>query len=197
MTLKINIQTRLVYGQPRRFYNLQSSCNRSRTFSSTSYRTLVDEEKKQGTYNYETICFPPVDKRKRNANYGLLDENGLVKTRINAKSVYVEKGDVIIGKVLTKSNKLGEEELVDCSYIIKSGEEGFIDRVMVSITPNGYKMVKVIIRNQCIPEIGDKFASRAAQKGTLGMIYQQQDMPFTQDGMVPDLIINSHKIYCA
>jgi len=131
-------------------------------FSSTSYRTLVDEEKKQGTYNFETICMPPVDKRKRNINYSYLDERGMVKKRINGHCVYVEKGDVIIGKTLTKSNKNGEEETIDCSFVIKSGEEGYIDRVIETITPNGYKMIKVVIRNQKIPEIGDKMASRAA-----------------------------------
>lgn len=131
-------------------------------FSSSSYRTLVDEEKKQGTYNFETICLPPISKRKRNSNYSLLDEKGIVKKYINNKNVYVEKGDVIIGKTLTKSNKSGEEEIIDNSYVIKSGEEGYIDRIIETITPNGYKMVKVVIRNLCIPEIGDKMASRAA-----------------------------------
>jgi DNA-directed RNA polymerase beta subunit len=163
-------------------------------FVATSYRTLVDEEKKQGTYNFETICMPPVDKRKRNYNYSFLDENGIVKTRINGKCVYVEKGDVIIGKMLTKSNKSGEEEVIDCSFTIKTGEEGYIDRVYQTITPNGYKMVKVVIRNQRIPEIGDKFASRAAQKGTLGMVYRQEDMPFTPDGITPDIILNPHAL---
>ena len=119
-----------------------------------------------------------------------MDENGLVKKYMDGKNIYVDKGDVIIGKILTKSNKAGEEEIFDNSYIIKSGEEGYIDRVIETITPNGYKMIKVVIRHQCIPEIGDKFASRAAQKGTLGMVYRQEDMPFTQDGIVPDLILN-------
>lgn len=123
-------------------------------------------------------------------NYSYLDERGIVKKRINGKSVYVDKGDVIIGKTLTKSNKNGEEEQIDCSFVIKSGEEGYIDRIIETTTPNGYKMIKVVIRNQKIPEIGDKFASRAAQKGTLGMVYRQEDMPFTQDGIVPDLLLN-------
>ena len=163
-------------------------------FVATSYRTLVDEEKKQGTYNFETICAPPIDKRKRNYNYSLLDENGVVRTRINGKCVYVEKGDVIVGKILTKSNKSGEEEVIDCSFTIKTGEEGYVDRVYQTITPNGYRMVKVVIRNQRIPEVGDKFASRAAQKGTLGMVYRQEDMPFTPDGITPDLILNPHAL---
>jgi replicative DNA helicase Mcm len=101
---------------------------------------------------------PPVDKRKKNCNYSFLDERGLVRTRMNGKMVYVEKGDVIIGKILTKSNKNGEEEIFDNSYTIKSGEEGYIDRVLETKTPNGYKLIKVTIRNQKIPEVGDKLA---------------------------------------
>ena len=160
-------------------------------FVVTSYRTLVEEEKKQGTYNYETICLPPVDKRKRNANYSFLNEKGIVNTRMNNGNVYVSKGDVIIGKILTKSNKSGEDEIFDCSYIIKSGEEGYVDRVIETVTPNGYKMIKVTIRNQKIPEAGDKCASRSAQKGTIGLVMPQEDMPFTQDGITPDILINS------
>ena len=160
-------------------------------FIVTSYRTLVEEEKKQGTYNFETICLPPVEKRKRNANYSFLGENGIVKKRLNDGNVYVTKGDVIIGKILTKSNKNGEEEIFDCSYIIKNGEEGYIDRVIETVTPNGYKMIKVTIRNQKIPEAGDKCASRSAQKGTIGLVMSQEDMPFTQDGITPDILINS------
>ena len=131
-------------------------------FVSTSYRTLVDTEKKQGSYNFETICAPPIDKRKRNYNYSLLDENGIVRKNINGKPVYVDKGDVIIGKILTKTNKTEVEEIIDCSYVIKSGEEGYVDRIVNTTTSNGYRMIKVIIRNQKIPEIGDKMASRGA-----------------------------------
>lgn len=118
----------------------------------------MEEEKKQGTYSEDKICLPPFDKRKHNANYGFLDERGIIRQRINSKAVYVEKGDVIVGKVLIKSNKNSEAEMFDCSYVIKSGEEGFIDRFIETITPDGYKMIKVTIRNHRIPEIGDKVA---------------------------------------
>jgi DNA-directed RNA polymerase II subunit RPB2 len=160
-------------------------------FVATSYRTLVDEERKQGTYNYEKICLPPISTRKKNVNYSFLDERGLVCSKINNHSVYVEKGDVIIGKLLTKSNKNNDDEQIDCSYVIKSGEEGFVDRVIETINPNGYKIVKVVIRNQRIPEQGDKFASRSAQKGTIGLVMSQEDMPFTASGITPDILINS------
>jgi DNA-directed RNA polymerase beta subunit/intein/homing endonuclease len=171
-------------------------------FWATTYKTHSDEEKKQG-YNAERIGVPPLDKRKHDANYGLLDENGVVRVRQpkwtdkngvvrGGGSVYVQKGDVIIGKVSIQSDKCGNEILTDCSMIIGKGEDGYIDRIFTSITPNGYKLIKVVIRSLRIPEVGDKFASRAAQKGTVGMVYRQEDMPFTQEGIVPDIIINPH-----
>jgi DNA-directed RNA polymerase beta subunit len=171
-------------------------------FWATTYKTHSDEEKKQG-YNAEKIGVPPLDKRKHDANYGLLDENGVVRVRQpkwtdkngvvrGGGSVYVQKGDVIIGKVSIQSDKCGNEILTDCSLIIGKGEDGYIDRIFTSTTPNGYKLIKVVIRSLRIPEVGDKFASRAAQKGTVGMVYRQEDMPFTQEGIVPDIIINPH-----
>jgi DNA-directed RNA polymerase II subunit RPB2 len=173
-------------------------------FWATTYRTHSEEEKKQG-YNSDKIGVPPLDKCRGDANYGLLDENGVVRLRHpiwtdekgkkhGGGAVCVQKGDVIIGKVSIKSDKSGKEELTDCSVVIKKGEEGYIDRIFTSITPNGYKLVKVVIRKLRIPEVGDKFASRAAQKGTVGMVYRQEDMPWTQEGIVPDIIINPHAI---
>ena len=171
-------------------------------FWATTYKTHSDEEKKQG-YNSEQICVPPTDRRKHDANYGLLDVNGIVRLRhpkwVDEKgknrggdALFVQKGDVIIGKISIQSDKSGNEVISDCSLVIGKGEEGYIDRIFSTITPNGYKLVKVVIRSLRIPEVGDKFASRAAQKGTVGMVYKQEDMPFTREGIVPDIIINPH-----
>lgn len=157
-------------------------------FVVTSYRTLTEEERKKG-YNFESISLPPMDKRKKNLNYGLLGDDGVVR-----KGVYAEKGDVVVGKVLIKSSKNGNDEYIDCSVSVKSGEGGYVDRIIETTTPNGYRMVKIVFRNQRIPEVGDKFASRAAQKGTCGMVIPHEDMPFTDQGIVPDIIINPHAL---
>jgi DNA-directed RNA polymerase beta subunit len=122
-------------------------------FSATTYRNFTDCEKKQGTHSYEKIILPGLDHRRKNLNYGLLDTQGIVR-----KSVYVEKGDVIIAKSLIESNKSGDEEITDCSMSIKKGEEGFVERRVISTTPDGYRLVKIIIRTSRIPEVGDKFA---------------------------------------
>ena len=187
----------------------QSSIERG-LFCLTTYHTIDCIEKKRDTYSFEDICMPPMNsdsnvkeghrgyfRRKTNTNYSLLDENGIVRPRerfengkwVGAATV-VKKGDVIIGKVIITSDKSGEESRLDASVVIQPGEEGTIDRVHVMVTPNGYKLVKVVIRVTKSPSLGDKLASKMGQKGTIGMVYRQEDMPFTSSGITPDIILN-------
>jgi DNA-directed RNA polymerase beta subunit len=174
-------------------------------FWATTYRTHSEEEKKQGTYNIDSIGVPPINKRRHDVNYSLLDENGIIRERMpkwkdekgqehGGGSVKVEQGDALIGKILINGSKSGKEEISDISLVIKKGEEGYVDRIFISTTPNGYKLVKVVIRSLRIPEVGDKFASRAGQKGTTGAVYRQEDMPWTESGVVPDIIMNPHAL---
>lgn len=164
-------------------------------FSAYSYRTHSEEERKQGTHLFETIGLTPLDKRRSDINYGLLDENGIIRKRFpDGKQVYVQKGDVIISKYSIESNKSGTEKITDCSLFLKKGEDGYVDEIFETITPNGYKLIKIKIRTLRIPEVGDKFASVTGQKGTVGMVYKQEDMPFSSSGISPEIIINPHCI---
>lgn len=178
-------------------------------FCLTSYHTIDCSEKKRDTYSFEEICLPPRNSdqtvkqghpeyfRRKNGNYSLLDEQGIIRPRERFEkgqwvgpATVVKKGDVLIGKVVVTGGKGAEESKIDASVIVQPGEEGIIDRVHVMITPNGYKLVKIVIRVTREPTLGDKLASRAAQKGTIGMVYRQEDMPFTCQGITPDIIIN-------
>lgn len=159
-------------------------------FRVTAYFTLTDEETRNNSTNYQTIEIPHPDIRNSKNNYAFLDK----KTGIIRKGIQVKKDDVIIGKVLIKIGKDGREERKDISVTIKAGEEGTVHDVKVTTTAKGYKLVKIMIRVIKTPEVGDKFASRAAQKGTCGMIFSQENMPFTEDGITPDIIINPHCI---
>jgi DNA-directed RNA polymerase subunit B len=130
--------------------------------------------------------------------YEKLDEDGLPK--IDSE---VDENHVIIGK-LSPPRFIEESALVslqtpnqdmrDSSVKLKEGEHGRVDKVIITESQDGYKLLKVRIRMYKIPEIGDKFSSRHGQKGVIGMIVDQKDLPFTKDGIVPDLIINPHAI---
>jgi len=164
-------------------------------FGATSFRTHVHIEKRSIGDHDELFGCPSLNIRKTDANYALLDTNGIVKKRfLNGAGVYVKKNDVIIGSTIINHKKHDNDHMIDNSVIIKKGEEGYIDQVDLTTTPDGYTMVKIVIRQERIPEVGDKAASRSAQKGTIGMVYRQEDMPWTDNGMVPDLIINPNCI---
>ena len=91
-------------------------------------------------------------------------------------------------KIKTKIHK------IDTSIAIKSNEEGIVDYNYSEINNEGYAFCKIRIRNHRKPAVGDKLASSIAQKASIGMIYNQEDMPYTKDGIVPDLIMNPHAI---
>ena len=159
-------------------------------FSSTFYRTYKDEEKKnQISSEEEKFCKPEKERLllPKPCNYSKIEKNGFVN-----KNTYVNDNDIIIGKAIPIKDK--KYDFKDNSIPLKSKESGFIDSNYVNVNGEGYKVCKVRIRDHRFPEIGDKFSSRHGQKGTVGMIYNQEDMPFTKDGIIPDIIINPHAV---
>lgn len=160
----------------------QSSIDRG-MFMCISYKTLVCEEKKTSSNLIELFGVPREEIRQVNKNYHLLDEEGIVPI-----GTFVTAGDVLVGKILHK----GDDTKMDMSLVVKQSEEGVVERVVIVNNEDGLKCVKIKIRQMRIPEMGDKVASRAAQKGTIGLTVQQHDMPFSSSGIVPDIIINPH-----
>jgi DNA-directed RNA polymerase II subunit RPB2 len=128
-----------------------------------------------------------VIKMKQGYDYSFLDDHGLVKenTELNDKII-------VIGKI--NSNLENKDLWIDDSVKTKKGQLGFVDKSFITLGEEGFNIAKVRIREERVPAIGDKMASRAGQKGTLGLIIPEQDMPFTDDGVRPDLIINPHAL---
>ena len=156
-------------------------------FVHTCYKTVMCEENKKTNCSFERIEKPPPKAQNKSMDYSKLDENGIVR-----RGTPITKGDIIIGKTLTKVQKDEEEEKNDLSLAVSFGEEGVVDEIWDGLNEEGYRMVKIRIRQLRTPEVGDKFASRSSQKGVCGLLLDQEDMPFTSQGITPDMLINPH-----
>ena len=193
MNVVVAIATYTGYNQEDSIIMNRSSVQRG-LFRSTFYRTYKDDEKKIQSSGHEERFVKPdksFTKNMKPGSYEKLKNDGLVK-----ENTFVDHSDIIIGKVIpVKNTKInGNQVYRDNSTSLRNNESGFIDKVYVNRNGEGHRFCKVRVRSDRIPTIGDKFSSRHGQKGTMGMIYDQADMPFTKDGISPDLIINPHAI---
>ena len=124
-------------------------------------------------------------KTNKKYNYTKLNDKGIVN-----EGVYVEDNDVLIGRYVKSS-----DGNYDDSVAVKEGGYGVVDKTFLDYSnTHNHRMCKVRICTLRDPVLGDKFASRHGQKGVIGMIVPQEDMPFNKDGLTPDIIINPHAI---
>lgn len=163
-------------------------------FVSTFYRTYkVEEKKSQASGEDERFCKPLREKTRgmKIGNYNKLNAQGFIE-----ENTEICENDIIIGKVrrLKQRNSSTDPIFKDSSQIVRPNETGYADKVLVARNGEGYRFSKVRVRSVREPIIGDKHSSRHGQKGTVGMVYRQEDMPMTEDGIVPDIIVNPHAI---
>ena len=161
----------------------------------TVYHTEKDEDKQKINGDEEIRCKPDVTKTKgmKMGNYNKVNSKGVIP-----ENTIVENRDIIISKVTPiKENRNDHTKVIkyeDQSKIYRTNEETYIDKNYIDRNGEGYNFAKVRLRTIRKPVIGDKFSSRHGQKGTVGNIIPECDMPFTKDGLKPDIIINPHAI---
>jgi DNA-directed RNA polymerase beta subunit/intein/homing endonuclease len=189
----IAIMTHSGYNQEDSILFNKSSIDRG-LFQATIYHTEKDEDKK--IHGDEEIrCRPDPSKTKgiKFANYSKVNAQGVMP-----ENTLIENRDVIIAKVLPIKDARNDHtktiKYEDQSRVFRTDEECYVDKNVIDRNGDGYKFCKVRIRTVRKPVVGDKFSSRAGQKGTIGNIIPECDMPFTKDGLKPDIIINPHAI---
>lgn len=167
---------------------------------STYMRTYQTEAQRFWGGQKDEIEVPDKDVRgyRREEAYQHLDQDGIANPETE-----VDSDDVLVGKTSPpkflgsgggEEVKMGLADRRETSLTVRHGEQGKVDKVLVSETGDGDKLIKMKMREYRVPELGDKFATRHGQKGTVGMLVSEENMPFTRQGITPDMILSTHAI---
>ena len=155
------------------------------SYESREETTKVKDSKVDS--HFSDLREPNIVGIKPDYDFNDLNEYGLIK-----ENTLLDDKKVIIGKVKTN---LGDPDIkLDNSTYPKKGQLGYVDKVFITEGETGFRIAKVRIREERFPAIGDKFCSRCGQKGTCGIIMPEADMPFSENGVRPDIIINPHAL---
>ncbi|PYH65455.1 DNA-directed RNA polymerase III core subunit RET1 [Aspergillus vadensis CBS 113365] len=160
------------------------------------FRKYVTNLKSYSNGTKDRLSGPTYENDAPIRKHALLESDGLaaVGEQVNAGEVYINKStpDQSMSSGFPNSDAGRPVSYMPTPMTYKLPDPAYIDKVMVSVTENENQLVKVLTRQTRRPEVGDKFSSRHGQKGVVGIIADQADMPFTDTGINPDIIMNPH-----
>ncbi len=166
-------------------------------FRSFYFRTYESVRKRYwgGQEDLITVPEPGIKGYRGEEAYAHLPEDGIINPETPVTSDSILIGKISPLRFLTGGDFTADiENKRESSVTIRYGETGIIDKVLISETTNGEQLYKIRTRDLRIPELGDKFATRHGQKGVTALLVPQEDMPFTKEGIVPDIVFNPHGI---
>lgn len=165
---------------------------------STYYRPLIAEEMRYAGGLSDKIEIPDKEVKgyRSETDYRFLEDDGIVYTEAKMHEENVVIGRTSPPRFLSSTDEYNfvSEERRESSMLLKHGEEGIVDNVFITENEEGHKLVEVKMRQPMIPEVGDKFTSKHGQKGIIGMIVPPEDLPFSNSGIIPDMITSAHGI---
>jgi len=163
--------------------SFQRGMFRNMTFRSYETFEEDDEMLKIKTRIANPASLPGWTSLKPGIDYSKLDTRGIIRV-----GEYVDENTVLVGKYMQTANG----EMRDASMTAQVWTTGRVEKIAVMTSNTGRALVKIRVIQDRIPELGDKFSTRHGQKGTIGMLVRENDMPRTKDGRVPDMIVNPH-----
>ena len=155
------------------YYNMYEAYEESSDIGDSTKNTVIQHMK-----NEKNVELKP------GYDYNYLDDYGLIR-----ENTPMDDKKILIGRVSFNEEHMDVRS--DTSITSKKGQLGYVDKSYITEGEQGHRIAKIRIREQRIPTYGDKFCSRCGQKGTIGNIVREENMPFTKDGIKPDIIILS------
>lgn len=175
----------------------QSSIERG-LFRSTYYRPYKSEELRYAGGQIDKIETPDKDVvgYRIERVYRYLEDDGIIypEAKVNEEDVLIGKTSPPRFLASLEEFKIDVESRRETSIGIRPGEKGIVDSIVITKGESGNRFIKIKVRDERIPELGDKFASRHGQKGVIGLLVKQEDMPFSASGIVPDIIFSPDSI---
>ncbi|CAH1984880.1 unnamed protein product [Acanthoscelides obtectus] len=160
------------------------------------YRNSKCMMKRYANQTYDRIQGPMIDTANNQIiwKHACLDNDGIVAPGelVKNRQVLINKSVPTVSAVPGSAAPNSNVDYKETPVSYRNDEPSYIEKVLISTNEEDTSLIKILLRQTRRPEIGDKFSSRHGQKGVVGLVVEQEDMPFNEYGICPDIIMNPH-----